>query len=148
MLSHVYVKEMKTNSIISHSSGCVCLQAFAYLIPEELFKMELEEGVERVQITISVLRTFKQLFHTHRQQIPKYYKYSEAIKLWDFPSALVFKRSDRIMERLLMIEVLRFTGVALCCLLPVSSEETVFEKFVFNNLLHHCKLIYFFDLLL
>lgn len=65
--------------------------------------MEIEEGMERVQMTISVMRTFKQLFHTHRQQIPKYYK--PTIKPWDFPATLVFQRSDRIMERLLMIEV-------------------------------------------
>lgn len=83
----------------------VFLQAFAYLIPEELFKMELEEGVERVQITISVLRTLKQLFHTHQQQISKYFRHNQTIKLWDFPASLVFQRLDRIMERLLMIEV-------------------------------------------
>lgn len=83
----------------------VCVQAFAYLIPEELFKMEIEEGMERVQITISVMRAFKELFHTHRQQIPKYYRPTQAIKPWDFPATLVFQRSDCIMERLLMIEV-------------------------------------------
>lgn len=83
----------------------VCVQAFAYLIPEELFKMEIEEGMERVQMTISVMQTFKQLFHTHRQQIYKYYRPTNAIKPWDFPATLVFQRSDRIMERLLMIEV-------------------------------------------
>lgn len=85
------------------------MQAFSYLIPEELFKMELEEGVERVQITISVLSTFKQLFHTYQQQIPKYYKNSQSVKLWDFPASLVFQRSDRIMERLMMIEVRELT---------------------------------------
>lgn len=79
--------------------------------------MELEEGMERVQITISVLRTFKQLFHTHRQRIPKYYRHSQTIKLWDFPATLVFQRSERIMERLLMIEVNGLTGIALCVLL-------------------------------
>lgn len=67
--------------------------------------MEIEEGMERVQITISVMQTFKQLFHTHREQIPKYYKPTEVIKPWDFPATLVFQRSDHIMERLLMIEV-------------------------------------------
>lgn len=91
---------------------CVCIQASAYLIPEELFKMELEEGVERVQITISVLRTLKQLFHSHRQRIPKYYRHSQDVKLWDFPATLVFQRSDRIMERLLMIEVHEMTSIA------------------------------------
>uniref|UniRef100_A0A672IQ98 Dynein axonemal heavy chain 11 n=1 Tax=Salarias fasciatus TaxID=181472 RepID=A0A672IQ98_SALFA len=81
-------------------------KAFAYLIPEELFKMELEEGMERLQISISVLRSFKQLFHTYRQRIPTYYQHGQDIKLWDFPATLVFSRSDHIMERLLMIEEL------------------------------------------
>lgn len=89
------------------------LQAFAYLIPEELFKMELEEGMERVQISISVLRSFKELFHTYRQQIPAYYSNEKSVKLWDFPTTLVFKRLDCIIERLLMIEVCGFTGRAL-----------------------------------
>lgn len=74
--------------------------------------MEIEEGMERVQMTISMMRNFKQLFHTHRQQIPKYYKPTQAIKPWDFPATLVFQRSDRIMERLLMIEVrIYFNGI-------------------------------------
>lgn len=67
--------------------------------------MEIEEGMERVQKTISVMQTFKQLFHTHRQQIPKYYRHTQVIKPWDFPATVVFQRLDRIMERLLMIEV-------------------------------------------
>lgn len=89
----------------------VCIQAFAYLIPEELFKMELEEGMERVQMTISVLHTFKQLFHTHRLQVPHYYRPGQTVKLWDFPVSLVFQRADCIMDRLLMIEVLGFTCI-------------------------------------
>lgn len=68
--------------------------------------MELEEGVERVQITIAVLQTFKQLFHVHRQQIPSYFRDTAAVRLWDFPAKLVFQRSDRVMERLCMIEVI------------------------------------------
>lgn len=72
--------------------------------------MELEEGLQRVQITISVLRTFKQLFHTYRQRVPEYYKRGQVIKQWDFPAALVFERSDHIMKRLLMIEVSEVTG--------------------------------------
>lgn len=67
--------------------------------------MELEEGQERVRMTIYVLRTFKQLFHIHRQKILTYFQHGQTVKLWDFPTSLVFRRSDRIMERLLMIEV-------------------------------------------
>lgn len=107
--------------------------------------MELEEGVERVQITISVLRTFKQLFHTHRQQIPKYYKDTETIKLWDFPATLVFQRSDRIMERLLMIEVPQLSSISLRALKKKirnvqpgchSTKKMSEQKLLFSKYLH------------
>ena len=81
------------------------LQAIVYLIPEELFKMELEEGVERVQTAISALQSFKRLFHAHRQRISQYYQPGQAVKLWDFPASLVFQRTDRVLDRLLKIEV-------------------------------------------
>ncbi|KAJ8349889.1 hypothetical protein SKAU_G00250190 [Synaphobranchus kaupii] len=82
------------------------LQAFAYLIPEELFKMELEEGMERVQQTIHVIRTFKRSFHQHRAKISQYGRGGTEVKPWDFPSTLVFHRTDCILQRLLMIEEL------------------------------------------
>ncbi|KAG5833963.1 hypothetical protein ANANG_G00281520 [Anguilla anguilla] len=81
-------------------------KAFAYLIPEELFKMELEEGVERVQRTIHVIRSFKRSFHQHREKIGQYYGGDAEVKPWDFPSSLVFHRTDCILQRLLMIEEL------------------------------------------
>ncbi|XP_061081745.1 dynein axonemal heavy chain 11 [Conger conger] len=81
-------------------------KAFAYLIPEELFKMELEEGLERVQKTIHVIRSFKRSFQQHREKIRQYYRGSQEVKPWDFPSDLVFHRTDCILQRLLMIEEL------------------------------------------
>uniref|UniRef100_A0A3P8NTX1 Dynein axonemal heavy chain 11 n=1 Tax=Astatotilapia calliptera TaxID=8154 RepID=A0A3P8NTX1_ASTCA len=103
--SQYYCTPQRMVVLLQEFCNLIIEKAFAYLIPEELFKMELEEGMERVQISISVLRTFKKLFHTYREQIPKYYKHSQSIKLWDFPAKLVFQRSDCIMERLLMIEL-------------------------------------------
>uniref|UniRef100_A0AAQ5XVQ1 Dynein axonemal heavy chain 11 n=1 Tax=Amphiprion ocellaris TaxID=80972 RepID=A0AAQ5XVQ1_AMPOC len=109
--SKYYCTPQRMVVLLQEFCNLIIEKAFAYLIPEELFKMELEEGMERVQISISVLRTFKQLFHAHRQKIPKYYRHSQNMKLWDFPASLVFKRSDCIVERLLMIEELFATAL-------------------------------------
>lgn len=91
---------------------CVCvhmvLQASVYLIPEELFKMELEEGMDRVRKAIQVFWTFKRSFQQHRDKLTPTGPYSRpglTVKPWDFPSELVFHRTDCIMERLRMIEV-------------------------------------------
>ncbi|XP_029380608.1 dynein heavy chain 11, axonemal [Echeneis naucrates] len=109
--SKYYCTPQRMVVLMQEFCNLIIEKAFAYLIPEELFKMELEEGVERVQTTISVLRSFKQMFYTYRQQIPTYYKHSERVKLWDFPATLVFEHTDRIMERLLMIEELFATAL-------------------------------------
>lgn len=79
-----------------------------YLIPEELFKMELEEGVERVQKALQVFRAFKHTFQQYRDRLSPMGPYSlsgRSVKPWDFPSQIIFQRIDRINERLLMIEV-------------------------------------------
>ncbi|XP_015241536.1 PREDICTED: dynein heavy chain 11, axonemal-like isoform X3 [Cyprinodon variegatus] len=102
--SQYYCTPQRMVVLLQEFCNLLIEKAFAYLIPEELFKMELEEGMERVQISISVLRSFKELFHTYRQQIPAYYSNEKSVKLWDFPTTLVFKRLDCIIERLLMIE--------------------------------------------
>lgn len=70
--------------------------------------MELEEGVDRVQRTLQVFRAFKHTFQQYRDRLSPMGPYSQpgcAVKPWDFPSQIIFQRTDRINERLLMIEV-------------------------------------------
>lgn len=86
----------------------VLLQASVYLIPEELFKMELEEGMDRIRKAIQVFCSFKRSFQLHRDKLTPTGPYSRpglTVKPWDFPIELVFHRTDSIMERLRMIEV-------------------------------------------
>lgn len=70
--------------------------------------MELEEGMDRVRKAIQVFWTFKRSFQQHRDKLTPTGPYSRpglTVKPWDFPSELVFHRTDCIMERLRMIEV-------------------------------------------
>ncbi|XP_069077648.1 dynein axonemal heavy chain 11-like [Pleurodeles waltl] len=81
-------------------------RAFAYIIPEELFKMDLEEGMEKVQQTIKVFTSFKKTFSTCKEKIAVNWKTMKEVKLWEFPSHLIFSRFDKIHERLINIEEL------------------------------------------
>lgn len=92
----------------------MCPQAIGYLIPEELFKMELEEGMERVQKTLHVFRAFKHTFQLYRAKLSPIGPYSQpgcSVKPWDFPLQIIFQRTDCINERLLMIEVRDYDGI-------------------------------------
>ncbi|KAM6948829.1 LOW QUALITY PROTEIN: dynein axonemal heavy chain 11-like [Aplochiton taeniatus] len=104
--SRYYCRPRRMVVLLQEFCNLLIDKAFAYLIPEELFKMELEEGMERVQTAVGVLGSFKRLLQAHRLRIPQYYGPGEAPQPWDFPDPLVFLRSDRVLERLLMIEEL------------------------------------------
>ncbi|XP_029463764.1 dynein heavy chain 11, axonemal-like [Rhinatrema bivittatum] len=81
-------------------------QTFAYLIPEEVFKMDLQEGMEKIQQAIHLFEHFKKTFFVYKEKIANNYINGREAKLWDFPSQLVFCRFDKVLERLLLIEEL------------------------------------------
>ncbi|GCC27211.1 hypothetical protein chiPu_0005636 [Chiloscyllium punctatum] len=81
-------------------------QALNYLVPEEIFKVETEEALEKVQLAIHILESFKNCFHQHRLKISQYYSNTVEVKHWDFPTQMVFARFDRFFACLLKIEEL------------------------------------------
>ncbi|MCJ8730075.1 hypothetical protein PDJAM_G00113410 [Pangasius djambal] len=107
--SRFYCSPPRIVTLLTEFCNLLIDKAMVYLIPEELFKMELEEGVERVQRALQVFRAFKHTFQQYRDRLSPMGPYSHlgrSVKPWDFPSQLIFQRTDRINERLLMIEEL------------------------------------------
>ncbi|KAJ6660744.1 hypothetical protein lerEdw1_017370 [Lerista edwardsae] len=98
-------------------------RAFAYLIPKEIFTMELEEGMEKIKQTIRIFRTFKKTFFTYQEQMVCEHSNEASVKPWDFPSHLVFSRFDKILQRLLYIEAVNNT---------TNVEVRVLTESVFN----------------
>ncbi|XP_058258889.1 dynein axonemal heavy chain 11 isoform X1 [Hemibagrus wyckioides] len=107
--SHFYCSPSRIVTLLTEFCNLLIDKAMVYLIPEELFKMELEEGVERVQRALQVFKAFKQTFQQYRDRLTStgpYGQLGRPVKPWDFPSQIIFQRTDLIMERLLMIEEL------------------------------------------
>uniref|UniRef100_A0A2K6TF76 Dynein axonemal heavy chain 11 n=1 Tax=Saimiri boliviensis boliviensis TaxID=39432 RepID=A0A2K6TF76_SAIBB len=79
-------------------------QAIAYLSPEDLLKGEIEESLEKVQVAVNILKTFKNSFFNYRKKLASYFMGSKKPRLWDFQSHLVFCRFDKFLDRLMKIE--------------------------------------------
>ncbi|XP_078083834.1 dynein axonemal heavy chain 11 [Mustelus asterias] len=110
-------------------------QALNYLIPEEIFKVEIEEALEKVQLTIHVLKSFKNCFHQHRLKLFQYYSHTTEVKHWDFPTQMVFARFDRFLDRLLKIEELFNTAIEFLKLEKIEiggSKGKVFSEKVYG----------------
>uniref|UniRef100_A0A673MQT0 Dynein axonemal heavy chain 11 n=1 Tax=Sinocyclocheilus rhinocerous TaxID=307959 RepID=A0A673MQT0_9TELE len=107
--SHFYCRPPRIVTLLTEFCNLLIDKASVYLIPEELFKMELEEGMDRVRKAIQVFWAFKRSFQQHQDKLTPTGPYNRPglmVKPWDFPSELVFHRIDCIMERLRMIEEL------------------------------------------
>nr|XP_020748715.1 dynein heavy chain 11, axonemal isoform X1 [Odocoileus virginianus texanus] len=79
-------------------------QAIAYLSPEDLLKGEIEDCLEKVQVAINILKTFKNCFFNYRRGLASYFMGNKKLKPWDFRSYLVFCRFDKFLDRFMKIE--------------------------------------------
>ncbi|XP_049749389.1 dynein axonemal heavy chain 11 isoform X2 [Elephas maximus indicus] len=79
-------------------------EAIAYLSPEDLFKGEIEDSMEKVQIAIHILKTFRNSFFNYQKVLARYFTGNKELKPWDFQSHLVFCRFDKFLDRLMKIE--------------------------------------------
>ncbi|PNI58007.1 DNAH11 isoform 4 [Pan troglodytes] len=78
-------------------------QAIAYLSPEDLLRGEIEESLEKLQVAVNILKTFKNSFFNYRKKLASYFM-GRKLRPWDFQSHLVFCRFDKFLDRLIKIE--------------------------------------------
>ena len=71
-----------------------------------MLKGEVDESMEKVEITLAVIEAFKQCYLNHKAKLASYFKTSPVIK-WEFAPPLVFHRYDRFLERLKIVLVCR-----------------------------------------
>ncbi|TTH38815.1 Dynein beta chain, ciliary [Bagarius yarrelli] len=108
--SRFYCSPPRVATLLTEFCNLLIDKAMGYLIPEELFKMELEEGVERVQRALQVFNAFTQTFQQYRDHLSPMGPYSQPgrpVEPWDFPTQIIFQRINLINNRLLMIELER-----------------------------------------
>ncbi|XP_071071224.1 dynein axonemal heavy chain 11 [Dasypus novemcinctus] len=79
-------------------------QAIVYLSPDYLLKREIEDSLEKVQVAVNILKTFKNSFFNYRKRLASYFMENKELKSWDFQSHLVFCRFDKFLDRLIKIE--------------------------------------------
>ncbi|XP_035866411.1 dynein heavy chain 11, axonemal isoform X1 [Phyllostomus discolor] len=79
-------------------------QATAYLSPEDLLKGEIDDSLEKVQVAVHVLKTFKTSFFNYRRGLANYFVGNKEAIPWDFQPHLVFCRFDKFLDRFMKIE--------------------------------------------
>ncbi|XP_077976399.1 dynein beta chain, ciliary-like isoform X2 [Styela clava] len=109
-------------------------QARTYLAPDEIFKTEIEEMQERLQVAVDIFKMFRELFVKTRRNIrgdnsgisrtttpaigtrastpaSRMATPNGTKLIWDFPSSMVFAKADRFAARLKKVKSLFDTAI-------------------------------------
>ena len=79
--------------------------ATEYLEPLNLFKLEPEESLEKINTTVKILNKYLKTYEYYRLNILSFFKNGMPPKEWDFAPQFVFNKMEKYMERLRMISV-------------------------------------------
>lgn len=72
--------------------------------PNELFKGEVEETVDKVHLAMENLKVFKNVYEMYRSKV-KSYSDDGSLHEWDFEPQIVFHRFNQYVERIACIMV-------------------------------------------
>lgn len=94
------------------------IQCRTNLDPYDILKGEAEEIQPKIEYTLKILHKFKNIYHQHRENLPKYFEIvsqklniSDEITLWEFKNELAFSRYDSFVERVNSVHVSNFDNI-------------------------------------
>lgn len=84
-------------------------QCQAYMVPEEIFKNEVEDAMEKIRKSEKLLTIFRDKYYKFRENLPTYCSKTKAMPdRWEFDSDLVFGKYNAVLKNLSKIEVICF----------------------------------------
>lgn len=91
---------------IVFNSGLLSLQAKRYLDPSSIFHSDIDEAMQRLTLSIQILKFFRELFDYYKERLAAFFTEPEERPpiLWTFHPNSVFKRFNAFLERLTTIQ--------------------------------------------
>ena len=74
-----------------------------HIEPSTVFQIEVEEALDKVNVSISTLKEFRNCFRKYKAKLPSYFSNNSRVKKWSFQEHLIFQKYDNFIERLKII---------------------------------------------
>ena len=103
--SKFYRRPARIIILLQEVNNLMMTLATEYLEPINLFKMDPEDSINKINRAVKSLEFYRKSYESHRGSILGYFKNGSVPQDWDFAPQLVFFRMDKFMERLNMIRV-------------------------------------------
>ncbi|XP_049878702.1 dynein beta chain, ciliary [Pectinophora gossypiella] len=97
--SKYYCSSSKLMVLLKQIGNLLIHQAKKCLDPSTLFHSDIDEATQRIQMTINILKLFKNTFEYFKENISKYFVDRTVIP-WTFHPNVVFERMNKFLDRL------------------------------------------------
>ena len=81
-----------------------------HIDPSTVFQIEVEEALDKVNVSMSTLKEFRSCFRKYKAKLPSYFSNVLQVKKWSFQEHLIFQKYDTFIERLKIISEFFKTG--------------------------------------
>ncbi|XP_055848919.1 dynein beta chain, ciliary isoform X2 [Episyrphus balteatus] len=103
--SRYYCHSSKITVLLKQMCNLIIYQAKRFLDPSSIFHTDIEEAMQRLTLSIQILKFFRELFDYYRENLASYFTEEDrAPILWTFHPNSVFKRFNAFLERLTTIQ--------------------------------------------
>nr|NP_001262793.1 dynein heavy chain at 93AB, isoform C [Drosophila melanogaster]AGB96173.1 dynein heavy chain at 93AB, isoform C [Drosophila melanogaster] len=111
--SRYYCQSAKITVLLQEICNLIIHQAKRYLDPSSIFHSDIDEAMQRLTLSIQILKFFRELFDYYKERLATFFTEPEERPpiLWTFHPNSVFKRFNAFLERLTTIQWFFFTVI-------------------------------------
>ncbi|KAK7886266.1 hypothetical protein WMY93_025887 [Mugilogobius chulae] len=95
-----YQRPARIVVLLQQLCNLIIEQAANYMTEDVLLKEDTKESLQMIQRTVDIFHSFKESYQTQREHLAG----SRSHAPWDFPSAMIFTRFNKFLNRLHQIE--------------------------------------------
>ena len=100
-----YCKISRIVVLLKEINNLIIKRVTEFLEPKELFKLEPEEVICKLDTSMVVLNAYQNSFHDYKAKIKEYFKNGLPIREWLFSDNVAFLRYDKFKNKLQLIKV-------------------------------------------
>lgn len=82
----------------------IFIKAKRFLDPSSIFHTDIDEAMQRLTLSIQLLKEFRVLFDEHKDKLDTFFKEDRLAIPWTFHPNAVFERFNAFLERLNTIQ--------------------------------------------
>jgi dynein heavy chain, axonemal len=111
-------KQSHISILMQEIINCLIKRAKIFLDPENIFKIEIRDALEKIKQSSQILTDFLQTHDIYKHKVKNYFNKDAMVIDWEYTPFTLFSNLFKFMERITMMQVCKFFCLlGNCCFL-------------------------------